>query len=1114
MTCTAVPCSQMFYLLMRVSCTVLLVVCLGSGLLMARDLKAQKMSEVKVSLSVKEEKLEKVLKLVEAQTLFRFIYNTDQVKKAAAVTVSVSNASVKQVLTEVLVPLHFSFEQTGTRILLKAEANRQEPALAPEAAYWLPPADTLISVKGQVSDGAGNALSGVTIQVKGTNLYTTSNREGFFTLKNVNANAQVYISYVGFQPKTLKADMVTGKLFLVPTYSSLDEVQVIAYGTTTKRLNTGNVSTVKAADIEKQPVNNALLALQGRTPGVFITQNSGLPNSTVSIQIRGNNTISQGKDPLYVIDGVPYTANLLPNVGTSGAGDASPFSFINPSSIESIDILKDADATAIYGSRGANGVVLITTKKGQAGANRVTANVYTGISRTPAKAKLMDRDQYLEMRNEAFQNTGIVKSVTNAPDLLLWDTSRNENWQKRLLGHVSLNTDAQVALTGGTANTSYRIYGGYNRTTPPFPGNFKSDKGSGGISVSTTSANKRFNMQVSVSYLIDKTFLPSYNPVTGITLAPMAPEPFNPDGSINYKDYSTNNPFPGFYTTYKGKTSNLVSNLSLSYRIINTLVFKINAGYTSNVVNGAYAYSIAAQIGNPFISVPSASASFSYNTVTSRVMEPQLSYNGTLGKGKWEALIGTTFQESNNNGQQIFGNGYTNDAQLSSLAAAATITKGASTFDQSKFASVYGRWNYRLEDKYLINFTGRRDGSSRFGPDRKFGNFGAIGAGWIFSKENFIASNLPFLSFGKLRASYGVTGNQPGGSYQYLSLYNFYTGAGRPYQNAQAIYPGNPLEPNFAWEQVRKLEGGLELGFLKDRILTTLSYFRNRSSNQLVLYDLPAITGFSGVFTNRNATIQNAGLELTLNTQNIKTADFTWNSSFNITFYKNKLLAFPGIEKTPYRTSLIVGQPLSIQLRYRAAGVDPATGVYQFYDNKGNLTFTPGIDDLTAQVNTDPKWYGGLQNSFTYKNFTLDFFLQFVKQLGTNYYFLSPQAPGRSYYGDGNQPVAVLDRWQKPGDKATFQKFTSSSGNIANAYAYQQYSDGAYADASFIRLKNVSLGYQLPKVFLQKLNIQQARFYFQAQNLYTISGYKGLDPEGQGTTPPLSIWTIGAQFTF
>lgn len=1058
-----------------------------------------------VSLNQRNTKLSTVFNEIRKQTGYDFIFSDKTIAKAKPVDLNLKNASIEQALIACFKdqPLTYTIENKIVTVELKEKSYLERMVERFNA----------IDIRGKIVDNDGLPLKGATIKVKGTNQYTTTNNEGSFTLNNVPENALIVVSFIGYQTLEIKVQKNMGIMVLSLADSKLDDVQIIAYGTTTKRLNTGNVSTLKATDIEKQPVNNALLALQGRAPGVLVTQDSGLPNSTVKIQIRGTNSIAQGTDPLYIVDGVPYSANMLKNVGTQGSGEASPFSFINPSSVESIDVLKDADATAIYGSRGANGVILITTKKGKAGATKFDFNLYTGIAKTPVKGDFMNRDQYLEMRNEAFRNTGITKSVNNAPDLLLWDTTRNENWQKRLLGHAAVTTNAQAAMSGGNDNSSYRVFVGYNKTTPPFPGDFKSDKISGGINLSTTSSNKRFNAQVSVSYLSDKTFLPSYNPLTGIMLAPVAPEPFNPDGSINYKDYSTNNPFPGFYTTYTGKTNNLISNASLSYKILDALVFRVTGGYTSTVVNGAYAYSIKAQVGNPFISVPSGQASFSNNNMTSLIAEPQLSYSGAIGKGKWEALVGTTFQTSNSTGELINASGYTNDAQLPSLAAASTIFRAGSVYEKSKFNSVYARINYNLEDKYLINVTGRRDGSSRFGPDSRFGNFGAIGAAWIFTKEKFIEDNLSFLSFGKLRGSYGVTGNEPGSNYAYVSLHSF-NSYGRPYQNGQSISADGLLSPDYRWEEVRKLEGGIELGFLKDRILLSTSYFKNRSGNQLVSYDLPDITGFTAVQLNRDATVQNTGLEVSLSTQNINTPAFTWSSNFNITASRNKLVAFPGLATSPYYNRLIIGQPLSVVLRNRAAGVDPETGVYQFYDKNGNLTFTPTLDDRTAMINTEPKFYGGLQNSFSYKNFGLDFFIYFVKQLGFNYDYISPQAPGRSYFGDGNQSVAVLDRWQKKGDQAKFQKFTSSSGPIADAYYQQQNSDAAYTDASYIRLKNVSFSYKLPASFLKKLNVNETRFYFQAQNLFTITNYKGLDPEGQGTTPPLSIWTLGAQITF
>ncbi len=1064
----------------------------------------------RITLNTKNATLLEVFKEIRVQSGYDFMFDRQLIANANLVSISVNDASLEDVLKRCFETQSFTYTIEDKTIVIR---TKNKSMLDNLVRYF-----ASITVTGTLLDEKGMPLPGASVKVKGTNQYTSTNKSGVFILSNVDENAVIVISFIGYEPMELKAKGSIGTVILKMANSKLDDVQIIAYGTTTRRLNTGNIGTLKAEDIEKQPVNNALTALTGRVAGMFVTQGSGLPNSTVKVQIRGTNSISQGVEPLYVIDGVPYAANLLSNVGSSGAGEASPFSFINPSSIESIDVLKDADATAIYGSRGANGVILITTKKGKPGNTKFDVNLYTGISRTPAKADLLDRDQYLAMRNEAFKNTGIVKTISNAPDLLLWDTTRNENWQKRLLGHSSINSDAQVSMSGGSDYSSYRAFIGYNRTTPPFPGDFKSDKISGGISVSTSSVNKRFNAQISLNYLVDKTFLPSYNPVSGILLAPVAPEPINPDGTINYQNYSTNNPFPGFLTTYTGKATNLVTNANLSYAIFKTLLFKVNAGYNNNMVNGNYRYTVASQIGNPFISSPSPTSSFSYNNINAWVIEPQLSYQGTIGRGKLEALLGNTLQTNNTNGQLLYGSGYSNDAQLPSLAAATTVVNGGSTLEQSKFISVYGRLNYNLHDKYLLNLTGRRDGSSRFGPDKKFGNFGAAGAAWIFSKEKFMADNLSFLSFGKLRASYGITGNEPGSNYQYLQLYDYYNTivAPRGYQaNALSLLPNNIYSPDFAWEQVSKLEGGLELGLLKDRVLLSASYFTNRSSNQLVAYQLPSITGSVAVLLNRPATVQNTGFEFTATVKNIQKANFSWTSNLNITISRNKLKSFPGLETSSYADQLIIGQPLNIVFLYRAAGVNPQTGIYQFYDKNGNLTSTPSYSDKTEYQSTNPKFFGGFQNSFTYKSFSLDVFLQFVNQMGVNYYYVNSNAPGRSYYGDGNQPVAVLDRWQKPGDIKPFQQFTSSSASAAsNAYSYQQNSDAGYTDASYIRLKNVSLNYKLPRTLLSKLNIDQTRIYFQAQNLFTLTKYKGLDPEGQGITPPLSIWTMGAQFTF
>lgn len=1070
-----------------------------------------------ITFTGKNASLQAVITAIKKQTGYSVVYNSDLLNVARPVSLNVTRVPLRDFLQEVFKdqPLDFSIKNT-TIILSRKPAPIAPPAPGKEEGS--PPPSP---IHGLVTGSDGLPLHGATITLKGRKSSISTNAIGLFSLTVAEGDV-LTISYVGYQSKEIRitTTSLTGELHIVlsPSNSQLDELQIIAYGTTTQRLNVGNVSTVKAEDIEKQPVTNVLTALEGRVPGLFITQNSGLPNSSVNVQIRGVNSISQDKNPLYIIDGVPYNAEMLPNVGTGGSGDSNPFSFINPASIESVDVLKDGDATAIYGSRAANGVILITTKKGKAGPLKFDANVYTGLSETPPERNLMNITQYLAVRNEAFRNTGAVKTVSNAPDLILWDTTRNADWQKKLLGKVIQNTDVQVAMSGGDAKTSFRVYGGYNINKPPFPvisGNYNSNKISAGLALSTSSANRRIHADLNVNYLVDNTFLPSYDPTPYVTLAPDAPEPFNPDGSINYKDYNTGNPFAGFYNTYKGKTSNLTTSAAFSYKILEPLTFKVTGGYNTSAVNGAYAYTIATQVGNPYITNPTGYASFSFNTVASWIAEPQLSYVGRLGKGRLNALIGTTFQNTSTVGQQVSGQGYTNDALLGTLAGATSVYNGISTNELYRFNSLYGRINYDWADKYLLNLTARRDGSSRFGPGRKFGDFGAVGAAWIFTGENFFRDNLRFLSFGKLRGSYGVTGNAPAYNYAYTSLNSFITQA-RPYQGSIALSPDNLLSTNYAWEQVRKLEVGLELGFLKDRVLVTGSYFRNRTSNQLLDYAMPSITGFSSVLLNRQATVQNTGTEFTLTTKNINSQSFTWTTKFNITVYRNKLVSFPGLATSPYSELLVIGKPITLQFVYQAAGVNPQTGVYQFYDAKHNIVAQPTTPDYYAKSLTmDPRFYGGFQNSFAYRGFGLDLFFSFVKQLGSNY-LLRNSAPGTFNSGNNNLPVELLNNvWHHPNDIAKYQQFTSSTASAAgNAYIYEQYSDAAYTDASYIRLKNVSFSYSFSEKWLKHVKVDKARVYFQAQNLLTITKYKGPDPEGQGLVAPLRVMTFGIALSF
>ncbi len=393
----------------------------------------------------------------------------------------------------------------------------------------------------------------------------------------------------------------------------------------------------------------------------------------------------------------------------------------------------------------------------------------------------------------------------------------------------------------------------------------------------------------------------------------------------------------------------------------------------------------------------------------------------------------------------------------------------------------------------------------------------SVGAAWIFSEEEFIKNNLSFLSFGKLKGSYGILGNDQIGDYIFLNLYNP-TFAEVPYQNTTGLLPNGLSNPYLEWERTRKLQFGVELGGWKDRIIVNANYARNHSSNLLMNYSLPTYIGQNSILQNFPAVIQNISWEFTVNTKNIQSKNFTWSSEFNFTIPRNKVTSFPGIESTGYANGfngVIVGEPLGIQKVYNFLGVDPATGEYIVADKQGNPTSSPKyIADATQLVSTLSKWTGGLQNTLSFKGFQFDFLLQTTQCTGLTFNAYVSIKPGEwgSSTASGNQSIAVLDRWQKPGDIAVFQKYSTgilSNGNFAS-------SNANYPNAFFLRVKNISLSWQLPVGLTRKIHMQNFRLFVQGQNVLTLSNYQGLDPEiqAEGSIPPLRLVTTGAQITF
>lgn len=1091
------------------------------------QLSAKTSAQEPITVKAKGASLASVLKEVQRQTGYNFFLSEETIKNSKPIDIDVERATLKQVLDICFKNQPFTYsinENIITIIPKKKEKLNEEPTNS-----TLPPID----IEGRVVDKDGSALEGATIQVKGTNRSTVTNSKGEFFLKDINENAVLIITNIGYKTTTINLNGRTSvNIALLTQVATMDEIQVIGYGQTTKRFNTGNVSTIKAADIQKQPVNNPLLALEGRVPGMFITQATGQPGSAVTVQIRGQNSISNGNDPLYIIDGVPYTSqNFLPSLttvlgssNTTSGGQftsGSPFSYLNPADIESIDILKDADATAIYGTRGANGVVLITTKKGKSGQTRTDFNVQNGWGKVAHKMKLLNLRQYLDMRYEAFKNDGAVPNPNADYDLTLWDTTRVTDWQRELIGGTAKYIDIQGAISGGNANTQFFIGTGYHKETTVFPGNFNDQKGSVNFNINNVSSNQKFKVQLTGLYLIDNNHLSGYDLTQqALQLAPDAPAMYNSDGSINWATNSSGvstwnnyNPAAMLLLKYKNRTDNLVSNAVLSYNLLPGLDIKSSFGYTNTETHEIQTIPLSFQAPSvrPYVQ---RRASFSENNSNSWIIEPQISFNRKLAAGMISLVAGASIQQNTSNGQILDASGFNSDLLLQDIRSATVITPVSTVNAIYKYNAGFGRLNYTWQDKYIFDLTVRRDGSSRFGPAKQFHNFGAAGFAWIFSKEEFIKRSLPFLSFGKLRGSFGSTGSDQVGDYTFMDLYAPVS-VGVPYQGAIGSTPNKIFTPDLSWEETKKIEVGLEVGFLQDRILLSTSFYHHRSTNQLAGYLLPSIAGFTTVQKNLPALVQNKGWEFDLRTTNIKYKNFQWTSSINLTMNRNALISGANGLSAYYQAK--IGYPLTSRFVYRFLGVDPLTGQYQVADSHGNPTLSPNPStDATVLVDINPKFYGGFQNSISYKGFQLDFLFQFKNQPKALNYFYGSHIPG-SFTGSfgGNQSVNVLNHWQQPGDVKPIQRYSQNLSTYPS-YSNAQQSDQVYSDASFFRLKNLSLSWQLPMTWKKKLHLQNMRLYAQGQNLWTVTSFYGLDPASPGSTllPPLRVITGGIQVTF
>jgi len=1043
---------------------------------------------------------------IKQQTGYSFLWDDQLLSRSYTVSVEVKNGTIDDVLRQCLSGLPLTYRIDNAIVyILRAGKEKEDPTPVPVAS---PPVD----IHGRVTDSLGNPLAGASVTVKGSGKMVETDANGMFVIKSADDAATLVVSYTGYATREIRAEGKNAVLVALPISTSpLDQVQVIAYGTTTKRLNTGDVTTIKADAFERQPVSNVLGAIEGKVPGMFIQQTSGLPGTAITAQIRGQSSLNNGTSPIYVVDGIPYRPQFSvggPDGGNSLSADVGyPLDYLNMMDIERIDVLKDADATAIYGSRGANGVIMITTKKGKPGDARLEARFSSGFAQKTFPLSFLRNKEYFQMRREGYANDGITTLPIDAYDINgTWDTTRYTDWQRLQTGKTSQHLDATLSVNGGNATTQYLISGTYHRETLIFPTQaFPNQNASLHFNINTHSLNNRFKMSLTGSFTGNHNTSLQQDMSKYSTHAPDAPPVYTATGALNWANGTWSNPFQSLYNPDIISVSNLLASYQLSYELLPGLELSSNFGY--NLIETYEHTSMPLSSLNPLYN-PVNNAGFAYQTNHSYTITPQLNYKKRIGQSDLVVVAGASIDNQNINVAGISASDYPSDAQLQSPVGAASTYPYASV-SAYKYASLFGRITYNYSDRYIVDLTANRDGSSKFGPGRQFANFGSAACTWIFTKENWW-KGLPFLSFGKLRGSYGVTGNDQIGDYRYLSLYQAVYSADT-YQNAIGLYPTSLSNPDFAWEVTRKGEVGLELSFLKDRINMTTSYYLSRSSHQLISALLPVLVGPGSVQVNSPALLQNAGLELVISSTNIQHKDFSWKSNFNISFNHNKLVAYPDFQDSYMSIYYTLGKPLSTRNVFHCIGVNDTTGLYQFVDRKGNRTYTPTYtsDYMISKVDGAPKYYGELENSFSYKGFQLGFSLYFVNQRT-----MDPAVGGNGLAGimDNNILTSEWEHmWHHPGDKARYEKATASYGSLAYSVTGPvSISDYGIINSSYIRLKNVDLSYNLPKRWLAHLHMSSVLIYIDGQNICTFSSFLG-DPEitDFNTTPLLRTFVGG-----
>ena len=1042
----------------------------------------------RISLDLRGVPLGEALRDISTRSGMRLAFSDAVLPEGRTVDFRADNITVAAALTELLIDAEVDvlFSREGGGVLVRRQI-------------------TLATIRGTVTDSAtGDPLEGASVSVVGTDIRTQTNSSGQYTLPEVPPGTAVVRAHlIGYFPAERSVTVgeepeLTVDFVLAPGVAQLEEIVAVGYGTRERGELSTSVSSVDASDLAGQPVASVDAALQGKAPGVQVTQNAGNPGNAVSVRVRGSASVSASNDPLYVIDGVPMIAEDVSQLGLGGQGIAA-ISGLSLDDVERVDILKDAAATSIYGSRGSNGVVLITTKRGEPGRTSVSFNSYVGTQSASRRLELLTSREYLAFFNESAVNDGYGENYYG--ELGIAD-SVNTDWQDGVLRSAPVSS-SELAVSGGDQRFRYRLSGtwfdqegvvigsGYRRIGGRLNLDFNPE---GPLSLSTGLAisgdrnnrieNDGSNVGIITNAVGEAPLLPITQPTGEFT------------GVSDGLEYA--NPVAlGTLDNVRARGTHILGNVEARLRITPSLRLTSRVGldlinlretqFQSRRVSGTYASSAGGVAKSGF------SSGDRYTVDNFLTLVPDLGTEHDL-----EVTAGGSVELNRSELNFVRGEGFSND-EFTQVRNATTIIEGDGTTARHNLVSFFARSSYTLGGKYTLGASLRTDGSSRFGVNDRWGFFPSASAAWLISEEPGIRGG--FFDFLKLRTSIGLTGNQAIGNYPWQGL----VGSAN-YGDTPGLAPSSLSNPDLKWETTTQFDVGVDMAFAGGRVSLSADWYHKKTRDLLLARPITATSGFTSVFDNVGS-VRNQGLEFGLTTVNVdsrRNDGFRWTTTLNLAINRNRVTGL--FNDQPFSLGIrdlsrvTVGEPLGAFYTLNFLGVDPATGdaIYQDLNGDGSIT----SDDRTIVGNPHPDYTGGLTSTFSWKGLDLTGFLVF-SQGNDVFNAMRIFSDAGGYYLD-NQFRDVLDRWQQPGDVTDVPR-ASYDGVSGAAEISSRYLE----DGSYWRLQNLTLGYRLPERWAGGLGFQTARVYGSVRNLFTITDYSGYSPDvnsnGQSSTAELGV---------